>query len=82
MVSCQYSVFRGPFSVLVKHLIPLLTADSITYRAGTDDGERRTENEKLMFTLEESALLSRMLRFLGWTLICLALGIAAYFVLT
>lgn len=35
-----------------------------------------------MFTLEESALLSRMLRFLGWALVCIALGIAAYFVLT
>jgi hypothetical protein len=34
-----------------------------------------------MFTLEESALLSRMLRFLGWlVVVCLGLGIAAYFV--
>ena len=35
-----------------------------------------------MFTLEESALLGRMLRFLGWTVVCLGLGIAAYFLLT
>jgi hypothetical protein len=35
-----------------------------------------------MFTLEESELLSRMLRFLGWGIVCLGLGIAGYFLLT
>ena len=29
-----------------------------------------------MFTLEESALLGRMLRVMGWLAVCLALGIA------
>ena len=33
-----------------------------------------------MFTLEESALLSQMLRFVGWTLIALALAVLVYFV--
>lgn len=32
-----------------------------------------------MFTLEESALLVRMLRFLGWTLALIAAGGAGYF---
>jgi hypothetical protein len=32
-----------------------------------------------MFTLEESALLSRMLRFVGWALIIVVLGLAGYF---
>jgi hypothetical protein len=32
-----------------------------------------------MFTLEESALLSRMLRFLGWTLIAVAIAALTYF---
>lgn len=31
-----------------------------------------------MFTLEESTLLSRMLRFLGWTLIAGVLALASY----
>jgi hypothetical protein len=31
-----------------------------------------------MFTLEESALLSRMLRFLGWTLLAIALAGLSY----
>jgi hypothetical protein len=35
-----------------------------------------------MFTLEESALLSRMLRFLGWAIVCVGLGLAGYFLLT
>jgi hypothetical protein len=34
-----------------------------------------------MFTLEESALLGRMLRFLGWAIVCAALGLAGYFLL-
>ena len=29
-----------------------------------------------MFTLEESALLGRMLRVMGWLAVCLSLGIA------
>jgi len=33
-----------------------------------------------MFTVEESALLGRMLRFLGWTILCLIVGIACYIV--
>jgi len=32
-----------------------------------------------MFTLEESALLSQMLRFLGWALIAVLLAALAYF---
>jgi len=35
-----------------------------------------------MFTLEESALLGRMLRFLGWTILAAGLGLAGYFLLT
>jgi hypothetical protein len=35
-----------------------------------------------MFTLEESALLGRMLRFLGWMVVCAGLGIAGYFLLS
>ena len=31
-----------------------------------------------MFTLEESALLSRMLRVVGWLLVCLIVGVAGY----
>jgi hypothetical protein len=31
-----------------------------------------------MFTLEESALLSRMLRVVGWLLVCLTVGVAGY----
>jgi hypothetical protein len=31
-----------------------------------------------MFTLEESALLSRMLRFIGWLLLLIVLLVAAY----
>jgi hypothetical protein len=31
-----------------------------------------------MFTLEESALLSRMLRFVGWTLLVVALVAVGY----
>lgn len=31
-----------------------------------------------MFTVEESTLLSRMLRFVGWSAVCAAAGIAAY----
>ena len=31
-----------------------------------------------MFTLEESALLSRLLRFVGWALLVLVLAIAGY----
>jgi hypothetical protein len=31
-----------------------------------------------MFTLEESALLGRMLRFVGWSLLLLVLGVAAW----
>ena len=34
-----------------------------------------------MFTLEESALLSRMLRFIGWALLVALVGIVAYFVI-
>jgi hypothetical protein len=34
-----------------------------------------------MFTLEESAHLGAMLRFLGWTILLLALGVLAFFVL-
>jgi hypothetical protein len=34
-----------------------------------------------MFTLEESALLSRMLRFLGWTLLAVAAAVVGYLVL-
>lgn len=34
-----------------------------------------------MFTLEESKLLGAMLRFLGWTLLVIALGLAGYFLL-
>jgi hypothetical protein len=30
-----------------------------------------------MFTLEESALLSRMLRVVGWLAVCLTVGVAA-----
>ena len=33
-----------------------------------------------MFTLEESALLGRMLRFVALVLVCAALGAAGYFV--
>jgi hypothetical protein len=33
-----------------------------------------------MFTLEESALLSRMLRFIGWLIVFGVAGIACYFV--
>ena len=33
-----------------------------------------------MFTLEESALLGRMLRFLALAVVCVALGTAAYVV--
>jgi len=32
-----------------------------------------------MFTLEESAHLGAMLRFLGWTILLLALAVVAYF---
>ncbi len=32
-----------------------------------------------MFTLEESALLRRMLRFVGWVILALVLALAAYF---
>jgi hypothetical protein len=35
-----------------------------------------------MFTLEESALLGRMLRFLGWAIVCGGVGLVAYFLLT
>jgi hypothetical protein len=35
-----------------------------------------------MFTLEESALLGRMLRFLGWAIVVAGLGLAGYFLLT
>jgi hypothetical protein len=31
-----------------------------------------------MFTLEESALLGRMLRVVGWLVVCLTVGIAAW----
>jgi len=31
-----------------------------------------------MFTLEESALLSRMLRFVGWALLAVVLLVVAY----
>jgi hypothetical protein len=31
-----------------------------------------------MFTLEESALLGRMLRFVGWTIVALLAGGAGY----
>jgi hypothetical protein len=34
-----------------------------------------------MFTLEESALLSRMLRFIGWALLAVALVAAVYLLL-
>lgn len=34
-----------------------------------------------MFTLEESALLGAMLRFLGWTLLIAGLAVAGYFLL-
>ena len=34
-----------------------------------------------MFTVEESALLGRMLRFMGWTLACVVLGTAGYLLL-
>jgi hypothetical protein len=34
-----------------------------------------------MFTLEESALLSRMLRFLGWTLLAVAAAAVTYLLL-
>ena len=34
-----------------------------------------------MFTLEESALLGAMLRFLGWSVVVAGLAIAAYFLL-
>jgi len=34
-----------------------------------------------MFTLEESALLSRMLRFVGWLLLTIVLAAVAYFLL-
>ena len=30
-----------------------------------------------MFTLEESALLSRMLRVVGWLAVCITVGVAA-----
>ena len=33
----------------------------------------------IMFTLEESALLSRMLRFVGWALVTIAVVTVAYF---
>ena len=33
-----------------------------------------------MFTLEESALLARMLRILGWLLLALVAGLVLYFV--
>jgi hypothetical protein len=33
-----------------------------------------------MFTLEESALLSRLLRFVGWALLVAVLGLIGYFV--
>ena len=32
-----------------------------------------------MFTLEESALLQRMLRFVGWVFLALLLGMVTYF---
>lgn len=31
-----------------------------------------------MFTVEESALLGRMLRLIGWLLVCLLVGAVAY----
>jgi hypothetical protein len=34
-----------------------------------------------MFTLEESALLSRMLRFIGWAVLAALVGIVAYLVI-
>lgn len=34
-----------------------------------------------MFTLEESALLSRMLRFVGWTVLGVALAAVGYLLL-
>jgi len=34
-----------------------------------------------MFTLEESALLSRMLRFVGWSVLLMAVAVAAYLML-
>jgi hypothetical protein len=34
----------------------------------------------LMFTLEESALLGRMLRVVGWLVVCLTVGVAGYVV--
>jgi len=34
-----------------------------------------------MFTLEESALLSRMLRFIGWAVFAALVGIVAYLVI-
>ena len=33
-----------------------------------------------MFTLEESALLGRMLRVVGWLVVCLTVGVAGYVV--
>jgi hypothetical protein len=32
-----------------------------------------------MFTLEESALLSRMLRFVGWAVLLIAIAVVGYF---
>lgn len=34
-----------------------------------------------MFTVRESALLGRMLRFMGWAFACVVLGTAAYLLL-
>ena len=35
-----------------------------------------------MFTIEESNLLGRMLRFMGWAIVCVGLGAAGYLFLT
>lgn len=37
-----------------------------------------TEKRNVMFTLEESELLSRMLRFVGWAVFSIALAAVAY----
>jgi len=47
-------------------------------RACPTAGRRQPDGNLPMFTLEESALLGRMLRFVGWTIVLVALAAVGY----
>jgi len=59
----------------------LLAHDARPEARALPEAQKHLPKPPIMFTLEESALLSRMLRFIGWAVLAALVGIVAYLVI-